>query len=99
MGIFSRNSGKGNDDHGNWQESSGEPEEMDHQSMAIELIDGFTEHDEAGLDALDRRHRAEQVRIRFALYSYVDEIWEKAKNDGLNPATRPEWSAVAACVT
>lgn len=94
MGIFNRNSGKGNDS-GDWQESSGESEDMDHQQMAIELIDGITGHDAAGLDALDTAGRAEQLRARLALYSYVDEFWEKAKNDGLNPAIRPEWSAVA----
>ncbi len=63
--------------------------------MAIELIDAFTEHDVRGLATLSREDRAEQLRVRQALYDYVDRIWEDAKARGLGPATRAEWSVVA----
>jgi len=87
MGIFSRN--------GTGHESSAEPEDLDHQGMALELIDGFVKHDQAGLDALDAAGRATQAQARWALYLYVDKIWEKAKREGLHPADRPGWSVVA----
>jgi hypothetical protein len=29
------------------------------------------------------------------LYEYVDTVWDKAKADGFDPATLPEWSVVA----
>lgn len=70
-------------------------DELDHQGMAIELIDAFAEHDAAGLAALDAAGRAAQVQARQALYDYVDRIWEDAKARGLDPAVRPDWNAVA----
>ncbi|MEV4826500.1 hypothetical protein [Micromonospora sp. NPDC049274] len=70
-------------------------DELDHQGMAIELIDAFVEHDAAGLAALDATGRAEQVQARRALYDYVDRIWEDAKARGLDPAVRPDWNVVA----
>jgi hypothetical protein len=70
-------------------------EELDHQGMAIELIDAFAERDAAGLAALDAAGRAAQVHARQALYDYVDRIWEDAKARGLDPAVRPEWNVVA----
>ncbi|WP_433121958.1 hypothetical protein [Micromonospora sp. CA-246542] len=66
--------------------------ELDHQGMAIELIDAFAERDAAGLAALDAAGRAAQVQARQALYDYVDRIWEDAK---VNSAARPDWNAVA----
>ncbi|WP_371409367.1 hypothetical protein OG423_05820 [Micromonospora zamorensis] len=69
--------------------------ELDHQGMAIELIDAFVERDAAGLAALDAAGRAEQVQARQALYDYVDRIWEDAKARGLDPAVRPDWNVVA----
>ncbi|RBJ11064.1 hypothetical protein DRA43_01520 [Micromonospora provocatoris] len=70
-------------------------DELDHQGMAIELIDAFAEHDAAGLAALDAAGRAAQVQARQALYDYVDRIWEDAKARGLDPAVRPDWNVVA----
>ncbi|MEU0082016.1 hypothetical protein ABZY58_29300 [Micromonospora tulbaghiae] len=70
-------------------------DELDHQGMAIELIDAFAECDAAGLAALDAAGRAAQVQARQALYDYVDRIWEDAKARGLDPAVRPEWNVVA----
>jgi len=70
-------------------------EELDHQGMAIELIDAFAERDAAGLAALDAAGRAAQVHARQAMYDYVDRIWEDAKARGLDPAVRPEWNVVA----
>ena len=63
--------------------------------MAIELIDGFAEHDATGLAALSPAQRAEQQRVRKALYDYIDQIWEDGKARDLDPATRPEWNVVA----
>lgn len=70
-------------------------DELDHQGMAIELIDAFAEHDATGLAALDEAGRAAQLQARQALYDYVDAIWEGAKARDLDPAVRPEWNAVA----
>jgi hypothetical protein len=70
-------------------------ESLDHQGMAIELIDAVTAHDDVGLAALTPVQRGEQVRVRKALYDYVDRTWEDAKAQGLDPATRLEWSVVA----
>jgi hypothetical protein len=63
--------------------------------MAIELIDAFADHDATGLAALGASDRAEQLRARQAPYDLVDQIWEGAKDRGLDPAKRPEWSVVA----
>lgn len=68
---------------------------LDHQDMAMELADAWSEHDAVGLAALTREERAEQYRARKLFYEYVDRIWEDAKARGLNPAVRPEWLAVA----
>jgi hypothetical protein len=70
-------------------------DELDHQGMAIELIDAFAEHDTAGLADLDAAGRGAQVQVRQALHEYVDRIWEGAKARGLDPASQPEWNAVA----
>ncbi|MEV4830624.1 hypothetical protein AB0K25_20175 [Micromonospora sp. NPDC049257] len=70
-------------------------DELDHQGMAIELIDAFAERDAAGLATLDAAGRAAQAQARQALYDYVDRIWEDAKARGLDPAVRPDWNAVA----
>ncbi|MEU7800751.1 hypothetical protein AB0B10_15915 [Micromonospora arborensis] len=70
-------------------------DELDHQDMAIELIDAFAERDAAGLAALDTAGRAAQVQARQALYDFVDRIWEDAKARGLDPAVRPDWNGVA----
>jgi hypothetical protein len=68
---------------------------LDHQGMAIELIDAFAGHDAAGLAGLDPAGRAEQLHARQALYDYVDRIWENAKARSLNPAIDPGWNVVA----
>ncbi|MGX6608424.1 hypothetical protein ACWKSP_40840 [Micromonosporaceae bacterium Da 78-11] len=68
---------------------------LDHQGMAIELIDAFAEHDATGLARLDSADRAAQLHARQALYDYIDRIWERAKARDLDPAVRPEWNVVA----
>jgi len=70
-------------------------DELDHQGMAIELIDAFAEHDAIGLAGLDAAGRQAQLRARQTFYDYVDRIWEGAKARGLDPASLPEWNAVA----
>jgi Tn3 transposase DDE domain-containing protein len=70
-------------------------DELDHQGMAIELIDAFAEHDATGLAALDPAGRAAQLQARQTFYNYVDRIWEGAKARGLDPASGPDWNAVA----
>lgn len=89
MGLFSRANGAGqpaepHDDEG-----------LNHQVMAIELIDAFAEHDATGLAALDAAGRAGQLRARQVLYDYLDRMWEDAKAGGVETATPPEWNAVA----
>jgi hypothetical protein len=68
---------------------------LDHQGMAIELIDAFTDHDTRGLAALDAAGRSAQLRARQQVYDYIDRIWEDAKAEDLDPAIRPEWSVIA----
>ncbi len=70
-------------------------DDLDHQGMAIELIDAFIEHDLAGLAGLDAAGRAARLRARQTVYEFVGEVWEGAKARGLDPATDPEWNAVA----
>jgi hypothetical protein len=72
-----------------------ESEELDHQQMAIELCDGFTEHDNAALAELDAEQLAAQYEARRTLYEYVDNMWEQAKTGDRNPALDPRFSAVA----
>ncbi len=68
---------------------------LDHQGMALELVDAFTELDAAGLGTLTTDQLATQVDARRVLYEYVDRMWEQAKSQGLDPVTRPEYSVVA----
>jgi hypothetical protein len=75
--------------------SDGDDDTLDHQNMAIELIDAFARHDATGLASLDPAGRAAQLQARQAFYDYVDQIWEGGKADGLDPAVRPEWNVVA----
>jgi hypothetical protein len=81
---------------GNGSASRVEPDNAspDHQDLAIELIDAFTDHDTTGLATLGASGRAAQLQARQALYDYVDQIWESAKDQGLDPANRQEWSVV-----
>lgn len=72
-----------------------ETDDLDHQDMALEVIDAFTAIDDEGLAALGDTDLAAQVRARKVLYDYVDRLWENAKKAGLNPAVRPEWNVVA----
>ncbi|WFE47642.1 hypothetical protein [Verrucosispora sp. WMMD1129] len=44
-------------------------DELDHQGMAIELIDAFIEHDPAGVAGLDAARPAAQLRARRAVYN------------------------------
>jgi hypothetical protein len=89
MGVFSRGDGSCR------PAGPGGDDALDHQGMAIELIDAFAERDATGLAALDAAGRAAQLQARQALYDYVDRIWEDAKARGLDPATRPKWNVVA----
>lgn len=68
---------------------------LDHQGMAIELIDAFADHDAHALAVLDAAGRAEQLHARQVLYDYVDRMWERAKAHGLDPAVQPDWNVVA----
>lgn len=70
-------------------------DELDAQQMAIELCNGFTPHDVIGLGALDREALVAQYEARQALFDYVDALWDKAKDDGHDPANDPRFSAVA----
>ena len=67
----------------------------EHQSMAIALADAFDAYDRTALAALAPAQRAEQMEARWALYQYIDAIWEDAKHRGLNPAEDPEWQVIA----
>jgi len=89
MGMFSRGSGS------RQLVSSNEQGSLDHQEMAGVLLDAFAEHDAAGLAALDAAGRAEQFQARWAMFNYLDRIWDDAKARGLDPGIRPEWSVVA----
>lgn len=71
-------------------------EAPDHQQNVLDLIDDWTTHDRRGLAGLTEQQREAQIAARRSLYHYVDEMWAGAKRDGLDPANRPEWAAVAA---
>lgn len=73
-----------------------QPEHTDHQQNVLDLIDDWTAHDRRGLAGLTEQEREQQLAARKAVYEYVDGMWAAAKQDGLNPAARPDWSAVAA---
>lgn len=68
-----------------------------HQFKAIGLADGFHDHDAAALARLTSAERAQQEDIRQRLYLYVDQIWDHVKeHSGVeNPASHPDYSAVA----
>lgn len=68
-----------------------------HQYAVVDLIDGFTAHDTAGLAALTPQQRASQAAARGELAAYVDDMWTEFKRRGLHPADHPEqYNAVAA---
>ncbi|MGV9977051.1 hypothetical protein ACWDUH_05180 [Micromonospora wenchangensis] len=69
--------------------------ELDHQGMAIELIDAFAARDAAGLATLDAAGRVVQAQVRQALYDYVDRMWEDAKAHSLDPDSQPDRQVVA----
>ena len=70
-------------------------EALDHQGMAIELIDAFADLDAHALAVSDPAGRAEQLHARRVLYRHLDRIWEDAKLHGLHPTVRPDYSVVA----
>jgi hypothetical protein len=72
-------------------------EELTDQDKAIGLVNGFHDHDVAALGRLTAAGRAEQQEIRQRLYMYVDQIWDhvKAHSGVVNPASHPDYSAVA----
>lgn len=73
-----------------------EPERPDHQQHVLDLVDDWTIHDRRGLAGLTEQERDQQIAARKAVYRYVDDMWTNAKKDGLHPANRPDWVAVAA---
>jgi hypothetical protein len=88
----------------------GMTDEQTDQFKAIDLADGFHEHDMAALARLTPAGRAEQRRLRERLHEYVDGIWDHVKayarevNLGGDPladdsgyplADDPSYSAVA----
>lgn len=90
MGIFS------SDDQKTREPEPGDHDWPGHQDAVAELWDALAEHDARGLTRLSPEEHRRQHEARWALYAYIDEIWEDAKQQGLNPAMRPEWQAVAA---
>jgi hypothetical protein len=72
------------------------------QAKAIDVADGFRDHDMAALSRLSPAGRAEQVQLRERLYRYVDAMWDQIKashrrHGGAGPprADDPAYSAVA----
>lgn len=73
------------------------------QGMAIGLAGAFHEADRGGLGRLDAGGRAEQERLRTALYLYVDALWDHVKararaesgNREYDTAGDPGYSGVA----
>jgi hypothetical protein len=49
------------------------------QENATDLTDAFHEADRGGPERLDAVGRAEQERLRTALYLYVDGLWDHVK--------------------
>ncbi|HEX9542650.1 MAG TPA: hypothetical protein VGA04_31395 [Streptosporangiaceae bacterium] len=72
-------------------------EELTDQFKAIGLADGFHDHDVAALARLTAAERGAQQEVRQRLYLYVDRIWDhvKAHSAVENPASHPDYSAVA----
>jgi hypothetical protein len=74
---------------------------MDRAQVDIErlilggLADGFRPHDRAALDQLPSDELTAHCEARKALYEHVRGVWERAKADGLSPATNPRWDPVA----
>lgn len=87
MGIFDRGQSGPKPGDANWPK---------HQHYAHDLWDAFVEHDQRALSQLSPKEQRQQHMARWALYDYIDEIWESAKRRGLDPALLPEWQAVAA---
>jgi hypothetical protein len=65
-------------------------------SVDSPTADQFRHRDRAALDQLSQAELVSQCKAREALYEHVRGIWEHAKDDKLNPAIHPEWTAVAA---
>jgi hypothetical protein len=59
------------------------------------LADGYRDRDRDALIQLPEAELTGQCQARQALYEHVRGIWERAKADGLNPATDPRWTSVA----
>jgi hypothetical protein len=45
--------------------------------MALELCEGFTEHDSAALGELSPDELVAQYEARLALHEYVEQMWEQ----------------------
>ena len=65
------------------------------QWRGLRLAEAFEEYDLRTLAGLTADQRAAQARAREHLAEYVDDLWEDAKAEGLDPAIRPEWNVVA----
>lgn len=72
-----------------------ESEKLPAWQMAIELCDGFTLHDVIALGELSPDALVAQYEARQALFDYIDAMWDKAKNDGHDPANEQRFSAIA----
>jgi hypothetical protein len=69
--------------------------ELDHQSMSIELCDGFTPHGQTRLATLPLADRQAQHEAHQVLFDYVDAMWDELKEAGLEPANDLRFAAVA----
>ncbi|MET7304989.1 hypothetical protein [Embleya sp. NPDC005575] len=65
------------------------------QEAAQELAEDVGPHDAAGLKALSDTHLREQHDAREELFAFVDDLWENAKTQGLDPAVRAEYASLA----
>ena len=93
MGLFGRSSAPSR---------PAEPDDddsLDHQGMALGLIDGWTGHDDTHLAQLPDIELAAQVQARQALYDYVDRIWEDAKARGVDREADRTGARWQGCVT
>lgn len=81
---------------GSWDDAGvDESEDLDYQRVAVELCDGFTEHDSAALGELSADELVGQYEARLALDEYVAQMWEQARSGVRDPGVDPGLSAVA----
>lgn len=71
-------------------------EELPPQQMAIELCNELTPHDVIAFGDLSPDALVTQYEARQVLFDHIDAMWDKANNDGHDPANDPRFSAIAA---